>query len=257
MGEDATAADVSEDAFLGGALRLAQPKSGHRGGLDAVLLAASVPAQAGDTVLDLGAGVGTAGLAVLARVPQTRALLVERDARLMTLAAHNIAANGMEARAEVLCCDIEAPGGAQGAGIDQASVDHVLANPPFYAAGQVRASPDAGRKDAHVQATDLGGGLARWCAFAAGAVKAGGTLTLIHRAEALVDVLAAMDGRFGELSVRPIQPRPGEDAIRVLVQGRKGSRAPLTIAPGLTLHGPTGSDYLPEIEALLRAPRAL
>ena len=257
MGSEPHVAEVSEDAFLGGALTLVQPRAGHRGGLDAVLLAASVPATPGDTVLDLGAGVGTAGLAVLARVPDTRALLVERDARPMTLAARNVAANGMDERAEVLCRDIEAPGGAQGAGIDQGSVDHALANPPFFSAGEMRASPDAGRSDAHVHDRGRSEGLERWCAFAAGAVRSGGTLTLIHRADALPDVLEAMDGRFGGVRVTPVHPRPGEDAIRVLVQGAKGSRAPLVIAPALILHGPSGSAFAPPIEAVLRAPKAL
>src|SRR6202790_4646948 len=91
------AAEFTEDAFLGGQLRLRQPKSGHRAGHDAVLLAAATPARSGDRVVDLGAGVGAAGLALARRVTGIRLALVEIDAALADLARGNARSNAIVA----------------------------------------------------------------------------------------------------------------------------------------------------------------
>src|SRR4029077_5475111 len=99
------APDVTEDAFLGGALRLRQLKSGHRAGHDAMLLAAATPARPGNRVADLGAGVGAAGLAVAKRVAGIDLILVEIDAVLAGLASTNAAANAIAA--DVIVLDVE------------------------------------------------------------------------------------------------------------------------------------------------------
>ena len=252
---------LTDDAFLGGALNVLQPARGHRSGLDAVLLAASVNASAGETVLDLGCGVGVAGLCVLARVPDAEALFLDRDDTALSLAERNIERNGFERRAHTLAFDLDGKGGVSAAGIPQGSVDHVIANPPFFEEGATRATPDAAKRSAHVVGNAAGlsraESLARWASFAAGALRKGGTFTLIHRADALEDILPAFSGRFGAVAVTPIHPRPRMDAIRVLVSGIKGSRAALSIRPGIVLHPASGEGFSPQIEAVLRSPQAL
>ncbi len=102
--------EFTEDAFLGGTLRLRQPKSGHRAGHDAMLLAAATPARPGDRVVDFGAGVGAAGLAVAKRVAGIKLVLVEIDERLAELARGNAVSNAIAAETVVL--DVTAAAGA-------------------------------------------------------------------------------------------------------------------------------------------------
>src|SRR5580704_17674545 len=96
------AGQFTEDAFLGGQLRLRQPKSGHRAGHDAMLLAAATPERPGDRVVDFGAGVGAAGLAVARRVGGIQLVLVEIEEALAALARGNAAANAIPADVVVL-----------------------------------------------------------------------------------------------------------------------------------------------------------
>jgi tRNA1(Val) A37 N6-methylase TrmN6 len=252
------AQETTDDAFLGGRLHLLQPKSGYRAGLDAVLLAAAVPAEEGGRarVLDAGAGVGAAGLAVAVRVPDAHVVLVELVSGLATLARENVARNGLSARVRVIEADICAPAASLSAlGLEPQSFDHVLANPPYLEEGRGRRPLDPMKASAQVMAA---GSLERWVRFLAHMAAPGGTVTLVHRAEALGELLAALRGRFGALSILPIHPRKGAPAHRVLVSGRKGSRATLRLQPGLVLHG-NGNRFLPEVEAILRdgAPLAL
>ena len=161
------ASELTDDAFLGGALNVHQPARGHRSGLDAVLLAASVAADAGETVLDLGCGAGVAGLCVLARVPGIEALFLDRDDAMLALAQRNIERNGFGGRARTLAFDLDASGGVAAAGIPQGSVDRVIANPPFFEEGATRVTPDAAKRSAHVAGLSRAQSLARWAAFAA------------------------------------------------------------------------------------------
>jgi tRNA1(Val) A37 N6-methylase TrmN6 len=247
-----TAADLetTDDAFLGGRLRLLQPKAGYRAGLDAVLLAAAVPAAgAGIRVLDAGAGVGVAGLAVAARIADARVVLVELVPRLAALARENVARNGLSDRVRVIEADLTAPAASLAVqGLEPQSFDHVLANPPYVEEGRGSSPADLVKAGAQMMAA---GGLKRWVRFLAHMAAPDGTVTLIHRAEALGEVLASLDTRFGALDILPIHPRTGEPAHRVLVGGRKGSRAPLRLLPGLVLHG-DGHAFLPAVETILR-----
>ncbi|MFN0262657.1 tRNA1(Val) (adenine(37)-N6)-methyltransferase [Tepidamorphus sp. 3E244] len=249
--------ETTDDAFLGGALTLTQPRRGHRSGLDAVLLAASAPVAPGETVLDLGSGAGAAGLCVLARVEAASAVFLDRDAAMLDLAARNASANGFSERVTTVCFDLDSPGGVEAAGLRQGSIDHVIANPPFFQDGQTRATPDENRRAAHLAGASLEASLERWASFAAGALRKGGSVTFVHRADALPAILSAFEGRFGNVAVTPIHPRPGLPAIRVLVRGLKGSKAPLNLAPAITLHGAEGETFLPQVEAVLRRPAAL
>lgn len=246
--------DVTDDAILNGRLRLWQPRRGHRFGHDAILLAAASPAAPGDRALELGAGVGAAGLALLARVPDIDVTLVEIDAELAALAADNIARNGFAARARALPLDVAAtPEQFAAAGLAAGSRDLALMNPPFNAAA-LQASPDAARRKAHQAAPDT---LRVWLSTAARLLRPEGIVSLIWRAEGLADVLAGLvDAGFGAATVRPVHAAPGGRAIRILVNAVKGSREEPRLLPALTL---ADADNHPSAraEAILRNAAAL
>ncbi|MGE0847874.1 MAG: tRNA1(Val) (adenine(37)-N6)-methyltransferase [Flavobacteriaceae bacterium] len=249
MSSEGAEIETTRDDFLGGGLTLLQPAKGHRSGIDAVLLAAACPAVPGDAVGDLGAGAGVAGLCVLRRVARSTAVLIEIDSRLCDLAAANLAANSMAGRGRVACLDIGARGAARAAGFERPGLDHLIANPPFETHGRARLSPYAARARAHAAAPGM---LDAWVRFAAATAGTGASLTMIHRADRLGEVLSAFGRRFGGVRVKPVHPRPGEAASRILVQGFRGSRAPLSILPPLVLHGASGHGFAGEAEAVLR-----
>jgi tRNA1(Val) A37 N6-methylase TrmN6 len=222
--------DLTEDAFLGGQLRLRQPRSGHRAGHDAMLLAAATPACPGHRVVEFGAGVGAAGLAVASRVAGMKLVLVEIDAALVALARENAFANAIAADAIVL--DVASSASAfAAAGLGPDSVDIVLMNPPFNDAGRHRASPD--KALAHVADAST---LESWIHAARRILKSGGVLSLIWRADALAEVLAALDRGFGSLVILPVHGDAGKPAIRALVRATKGGKAPTQILAGLMLN---------------------
>ena len=226
----------TEDAFLGGRLRLRQLKSGHRAGHDAMLLAAGTSARAGERVVDLGAGVGAAGLALARRVAGINLALVEIDELLASLARGNAALNAIDA--DVLVLDVEADAAAfAAAGLMPDSADRVMMNPPFNDATRHRASPDAVRATAHVarEAT-----LQNWVHAARRILKSGGALMLIWRADGIAEVIAALDRGFGSLAIQPVHGETGAPAIRILVRAVKGGRAPTQILPALMLRDESG-----------------
>jgi tRNA1(Val) A37 N6-methylase TrmN6 len=226
---------ITDDAILNGRLRLFQPARGHRFGHDAILLAAAVPAQPEERVLELGAGVGAASLALLSRVPGTDATLIEIDPALCELADRNISRNGFADRARAMALDAEAdPEMFREAGAVPHSFDHVIANPPFNDATH-QPSPDALRRRAHEGPAGL---LAGWVATAREMLKGSGRITLIWRAEGLDQVLSVLQDGFGDISVIPVYPAPERLAIRVIVGATKGSDAPQRTLHGLTLNGP-------------------
>ena len=198
---------LTDDAVLGGRLRLTQKKRGHRVGHDAILLAAATGARPGDRVVEFGAGVGAAGLALAVRCPEVDVTLVEIDPELSGIAAENIARNGLEQRVRAVTLDVTAPADEFAArGIGPGSADRVLMNPPFNNPARQNVSPDPGRRAAHVAGD---GALAGWVDGAAWALHSAGTLTLIWRADGLAEVLAALDGRFGDVAVLPVHGRAG------------------------------------------------
>ena len=245
---------TTEDAVLGGRLRLRQPRRGHRIGHDAILLAAACPARAGDRVADLGAGVGAAGLALACRIEGLSVSLVEIDTRLATLAAENATLNGLAARVRTAALDVAASARAfADAGLEPEAFACVLMNPPFNDPDRQQVSPDARRRFAHAAAH---GGLSPWIKTAARLLRPRGTITLIWRADGLTGVLGALASAFGGLRILPVHPKPGEAAIRILVQAVKGSRAPLQLLPGLVLADASGHPTR-EAEAVLREGASL
>jgi tRNA1(Val) A37 N6-methylase TrmN6 len=251
MAEQCAPPNTSEDAVLGGRLVLRQPLRGHRFGHDAILLAAATSARPGARAVDLGAGVGVAGLALARRVPGTFVTLVEIDVALAALAGENAQRNGLGDRVRAICLDVTAPAGVfAAAGLAAGSADCVMMNPPFNALQNP--SPIADRRSAHAAPPGL---LQQWVRTASRLVRPSGALTLIWRADDVAEVLAALRG-FGAVSLLPVYPKPGAAAVRVLARAQRASRGALTILPGLLLADTAGRPT-DDAENILRGGRAL
>ncbi|RKQ70095.1 tRNA1(Val) (adenine(37)-N6)-methyltransferase [Oceanibaculum indicum] len=239
--------DFSEDRLLGGRVLLRQPRQGYRAAIDPVLLAASLDPKPGQHVLDIGCGVGAAALCLLARRPDITITGIEIQPGLAELARQNAALNGVADRFQIIEGDIAALRLAE-------RFDHAMSNPPFLPPDRGNAPPDASKALAHVEDE---ADLPAWTHFAATALPHRGTLTLIHRADRLTELLAALeDARFGSVVIFPLWPRTGTPAKRVLVRAAKGGKAPLVLSPGLLLHGADGG-FTPAAEAILRDAAAL
>lgn len=238
------AAAETLDAFHRGRFHLVQPtKGGHRAGVDAMILASAVPASFDGPIADLGAGAGAAGMAVAARCRGARVTLVEKSPVMADCAARSLAHplnEELRPRVELLQADVTLTGRARvAAGLADNAFDFTIMNPPFNAAAD-RRTPDAVKAEAHVMEDDL---FERWIRTAAAIVKPGGGLALIARPASIRPILDALSGRFGGAAVVPVQPRPREPAIRIVVRGTSGSRAGLTLHPALVLHGDTGNAF--------------
>ena len=239
--------DLTHDALLGGRVPLLQPRKGYRAATDPVLLAAACPAAPGESALDLGCGVGAAALCLAARVPGLDLHGLELHPAYADLARRNAAAAG--APLTVHEGDVAAPPSALKARV----FDHVIANPPFFPADHAPGSEPA--RDAARRETR--GGLALWIDAALRRLRQGGRLALIHRAERLPEILAAIGARAGDVAVLPLQPRAGRPAGRVIVTARKDSGGPFRLAPPLILHSAPrherdAPDWTREAAAILR-----
>jgi tRNA1(Val) A37 N6-methylase TrmN6 len=242
-------------AFLNKRLVLRQPIGGHRAGTDAVLLAAAAPMTFTGVALDLGAGVGTAGLALAATRPGASVGLVEKDPELAALARENCVLNGLADRVGVHEADVASPPSRRAAGLADASATLVVTNPPFHDPGRAKLSPEPGRRLAHAMPEPGPEALRAWIRASLALVAPGGTLVMIHRPDALAAILAALAGRAGAITILPILARDATPARRILVRARKGSRAPLAIAPPLVLH--EGTAFSPRAEAIHRGEASI
>jgi len=244
--------ELSQDDFLGGRVRLLQPRQGYRAGVDPVLLAAAVPARSGMRVLELGCGGGQALLCLAARVPGLALSGLELQANYADLARRNAALNAADLSV------FEGDLSALPVDLRHQQFDHVIANPPYYRAGAHSPAQDAGRQIA------LGGDtpLELWFDAAARRLAHKGYLHMIQRADRLPEMLAACLGRLGSVEVLPLSPRVGRGAELVLLRARKGGRANFRLHAPLVLHeGARHTDdresYVPEIRAVLREGAAL
>ncbi|WP_041926995.1 tRNA1(Val) (adenine(37)-N6)-methyltransferase [Methylocystis sp. SC2] len=217
--------DARLDDFLDGRLRLRQSAAGHRAGTDAVLLAAATPEDQEGFILDVGAGAGAVGLMAALRAPRATIGLVEIDPESCAFARENIAANALDARATVYEADALAAKSRRAAGLIDEKAALVLTNPPFHDAGKVRVTPDAAKARAHVASAPL----VDWMRACLALLAPGGSFVMIHRADALAECLAAVEGRLGGVSIQPIHTRAEASATRILLAGVKGSKAPLSI----------------------------
>lgn len=240
---------LSDDAFLGGRLRLWQPLTGYRAATDPVLLAAACGAEAGQAVLDLGCGAGAASLCLATRVPGLALTGLEVQPGYAALARANARRNGIAM--EVVEGDV-----ADLPRVLPRDQDHVIVNPPYYAGGTP--SPVAARDIALREARPIGA----WVGAARRCLRPGGWLVLILGADRTMAALAALEGRMGSVSLLPLAPRQGRAAVRVILRARKGGRgafrllAPLVIHAGAA-HAGDREDYTPEAQAVLRDGAAI
>lgn len=233
------------DAFHNGEFFLVQPSdAGHRAGMDAMLLAATIADGATGSLADLGAGAGAAGLAAANRLDALDILLVERAPKMADCARRTLllAENAhLASRAGVLEADVSLRGrDRSAAGLSDASHDYVIMNPPFNS-GRDRTTPDPLKAQAHaMDSPDL---FEQWLRTASAILKPGGQVSVIARPESLGDILAAMNNRFGGVEITPVCPRAGDDAIRILLTAIKGSRARLILRDRIVIHEGEGRDF--------------
>jgi len=238
---------ITKDDFLGGRLRIRQPAAGYRAGVDAVLLAAATNAKDGQTVLELGCGVGVASLCLAARVPGVQVTGVELQQAYADLAQENAAQNTLPL--DVYCADLRQLPHA----VKQSRYDHVMMNPPYFLQQAGHKAADDGRAIALSGETPL----ADWLDAGARRLQPKGYLTLIQRTERLPDVLAGLEGRLGSITVLPIAGRVGRDPNLFLLSARQGGRAPFRLAPPLVMHdGVAHQDdresYVQNVQQILR-----
>lgn len=236
---------TTEDHFLGGRMVIRQPENGYRAGSDPMFLAAAVPARAGQRVLDLGCGVGTASLALLARVPGIEVTGLELQPELAGLARQNGARNGFGTGFTIVEGCLTAPPEA----VKAQGFDHVITNPPWYEPGTIRPPSAESKAIGHMEGEVE---LAAWLKAAIRFLKPKGRLFMVHRADRLGDILAGLKPlKVGEIRVFPLWPKPGRAATRVVVAARKDARTPLEVLPGLMLHREDGS-YTERADDVLR-----
>lgn len=246
--------DVTEDVFQRGRFVLVQPRKGaHRAGLDALLIASTLPKGFDGHLVDLGSGAGAIGLAVAARMvgSASTVTLVENEPQMLQCAERSLALTenaGFASNVSVSAINITQGAKAMTeAGIVPNSVDAILTNPP-YNLGDMQPSEHQNRAKAHQADAQL---LEDWFRAATGILKPKGFLGLIVRPHCLTMLLNILDKRFGALKIIPIYAHDGEDAIRIMITGRKGSRAPLHLAQGLILHDKETRAYRPQIDDLI------
>jgi tRNA1(Val) A37 N6-methylase TrmN6 len=228
-------------------VQLLQPEGGFRTSLDSVMLAAACPAKEGETVLDLGCGVGGAGFCVLERLPGTKLTGIDIQSNHIDLAQENIGLNKMEGQAEFLCADIRDYKGTE--------FHHVICNPPYLDAGTHTPSPSKTKATAlYHDDEDLS--VKDWIDAGFRHLKTGGSFTIIHRADHSDKIIQGLAPRFGAVEIIPLWPRKGEAAKRVIIRALKGRKTSATLHAGIILHETDGS-YTPEADTILRGKKSI
>ena len=248
--------ETSFDAFLDGRFTLEQPSKGPRASIDALLLAAIVPCKVGmsERVLDAGCGCAPIALCLATRFPLIHVTGIECQSEIVTLARRNVAHNELGKRVSIIEADLVRPlGELAQTGLEPQSFAHVVANPPFYRADRSRSCKSDDKSAAHRL---QGGELEQWIRFLTAMAAPKASLNLIHRPDSLPELLRLLKGRFGALKIVPVYSDPQSPAIRILVQGTKGSRAPMSLLPGLMLRSKEGRNSK-NVEAILRDGEAL
>lgn len=232
---------------LGKSLELLQQEDGFKTSIDAVLLAAACPAKKGETLLDLGCGVGSAAFCALKRVPETTLTGIDILPEAIAIADQNAIRNGMAERSTFTCIDIR--------DFEDMSFDHVICNPPYLDAGGHLRSPSAAK------ATAMGFGeddidLKDWVDCAYRNIKGQGSLTMVHRADMVDEIIRAMGKRFGAIEIIPLWPKAGVDAKRAIIRAIKNRKSKARIHAGIMLHTEDGG-YTSQAEKILRDMQAI
>ena len=241
--------DATDDDFIGGQLKLLQPVKGFRAGVDSVMAAAAVPARAGDTVLDVGAGAGVISLTLAKRVAGLRITALEKTDEHVALLQQNIDRNEMTSEVHALQADIfnqlKSP--------EPNSFHHVVTNPPYYQDGSVQIAPSQEKAEAHAGPR---GFLKEWLYQSVRMLRPGGILTMVYPTAELATVLACLEPQLGDIVIYPLWPHAGKRAKRFILQGKKGARGPTSLEAGLVLHG-AGKGFTEVAEGILRHGNSL
>jgi len=240
---------LSRDDMIGGGIHLLQPKSGYRVSMDTIMLQASVPANAGERVLEPGTGTAAAALCLARRMPGVAVTGLEIQPALERIARQNVAYNDLSERVNILGGCITNPPEI----LSEGQFDHVMVNPPYLDPGAALSSPTATKDKAHMNSTAT---LYDWLNFSINMLKHKGSLSVVFRADRMHDLIYLLHGRVGELTICPLWPRAGSPAKRIIIQGRKGLHGVTCMSQGLALHGCVDR-YTPEAEKILRAGAAL
>lgn len=229
-------------SVLNGAVKLHQIEGGFRTSIDAVLLAAACPAKSGQHILDLGCGVGSAGLCALSRINDTKLTGIDIQADHVKMATQNAALNNNADRCEFINSCIKDFSGTR--------FDHVICNPPYEEAGKHLVSPQnknaAARGNLNQEIT-----LNHWIKCAFNSLKSGGSLTMIHKADQIQAIIQALGKSFGASEIIPLWPKTGTPAKRIIIRTIKHRKSPATLHCGLILHNEDGS-YTDEAQNILR-----
>lgn len=236
------------DSFLGGRVKAIQPSEGYRAGIDPIFLAAALQPKPNHKVLDVGAGVGVAAMALAVRYPDIKVYGLELQQKLVSLALENISENQLDGRVEMIEGNLLSPPEV----LKTELFDHVMTNPPFYEFNRSKLSPIPSKAKANTETVDL----EEWIKACLKLLKPKGEFTIIHRIERLSDILYHLNDQVGNIVVYPLWPDENKPARRVLIQGRKNVRGELRLSQGINLHGGT-EKYTPEAEAILRHARAI
>lgn len=241
--------ELTDDAFLGGLLQILQPQKGYRAGMDAVLLAAAVPATASELILEAGSGVGVAALCLARRVRGVQVMGLEIQQNLVAIAENNAQRNGLTSDVTFVVGDIlKTP-----ASVKSMSFDHFMCNPPYFDQPGAYRRSEAGKE---VSNMGTGAQLEDFIQWGLRRLKPKGRITLIHRAERLEEIISLFHGKVGDIRVCPIWPRLGDAAKRVIVSGQNGAKSPLKLLAGFAMHEP-GRRYSREAERYLRDGAAI
>lgn len=251
---DVASGEVTDDRLLGGKVRLLQPAKGYRAGMDAALLAAAIDARPGERVLEAGCGAGAVLFQGAVRAPEAHFIGVERDLDALALAERNVALNGAQDRVSVRAGDVGRGFAGQGfLAPNEPPFDIAVANPPFFDDPDALRAPHPSKQAAWM----ADAGLDAWTRFLLKAVREGGRVVMIHRAERLGDLLALLGSSGGSFQIRPVHPFIDAPAKRVLVRAVKAGKAPLLLLPPLVLHERGGDKHTAEAEAVFRGEAAL
>ncbi len=233
---------TTEDTLLGGRVKVLQPKKGYRVAIDPVMLAAAVPARAGDHVLDLGSGTGAASFCLKARSPDCRITGIENNPEYLDLSLQSCARNGWEGNPIFLPGDITSPP----PGLEEDGYDFVMANPPYFDEKSYSPSPDVGKSSSNASP----GGLGPWIDCASRYLRPRGAFFLICPAEGSDEVLALLSPVFREIGIIRLYARARAEAIRLVISAKKTGFLRFFEAGSLILHDEEG-EFTPEARKIL------